>query len=462
MLDQRFSELKQSLVKAEHKQDVIQSYERLINLLKSEVDFIAKHGPAMVPEISFADVLENGRRSSHLLRTPRPSMLMSCLLLSGGELPKDFANLVRDRGCVILRNVVPEDVASGWEASLKDYVHRHPGVGGYPKARPAGWNVFWTKAQVEMRSHPVVMKAMRSVSRLWHVSDPSIPIDLDSQIVYPDRIRIRYPTNDPGQFPLPPHLDSGGTERWEDEEYRKNFASIFEGNWPEWDAWAADHRINAKSQLYEQDRISCSAWRSLQGWLSLSHTNTGEGTLRLLPSLKLSMAYIMLHPLFHTGEYNDTLPTFPGATPGETQFFPTAENHPHLDLERAIIGIPPVKPGDYVFWHCDLVHGVDPTNPGKNDSVVFYNACNPLTPYNIESLVHTKAEFLRGDTPSDFARSHDGEREYTHEDCGARIENVLSADGQRALGLRRFDEEEPGLTEGQRLVRKLANERLQQ
>jgi len=125
----------------------------------------------------------------------------------GGVLPPAFADLVRDRGCVILRNVVSEEEASGWEASLKDYVKRHPGVGGFPKARPAGWNVFWTKAQVEARSHPRVMEAMKSVSKLWHVNDPKVPVDLDSQVVYPDRIRIRYPSNDPSQFPLAPQRD---------------------------------------------------------------------------------------------------------------------------------------------------------------------------------------------------------------------------------------------------------------
>lgn len=362
---------------------------------------------------------------------------------------------------MILRNVVPEEQAVKWETALKAYVSRHPGVGGYPKNRPAGWNVFWTEPQVQMRSHPEVMRAMKSVSRLWHVSDPSTKIDLDSQIVYPDRIRIRYPTDDPGQFPLAPHLDSGAIERWEDEINRLNFASIFEGNWPHWDAWAADFRVEAKSDLYEVGGISCSAWRSLQGWLSLSHTNTGEGTLRLLPSLKLSMAYIMLRPLFHGGEYNDSLPTFPGAAPGDTQFFPTSQHHPDLALDRAIIGIPPVRPGDYVFWHCDLVHGVDATNPGVNDSTVFYNACNPLTPYNLESLLSTREAFSKGDVPADFVRSHDGEKEFTHDDCGAKRENVLSEDGERALGLRAFDEDEMGLTEGQRDIRKLANITLQ-
>ncbi|KAF4415056.1 DUF1479 domain [Fusarium acutatum] len=437
LLDQRFAALKKSLVKPENKQKVIESYERLVKILRKEVDHIDKHGAALVPEIDFDDVRKNG-----------------------GNLPDDFMKLVHERGCLILRNVVSEEQAVSWETSLKDYTKRHPGVGGHPHHKPAAWNVFWTKAQMEMRTHPRVLEAMRCVSRLWHVSDPTIPIDLDSQVIYPDRIRIRYPSNDPGQFPLDPHMDSGAIERWEDEENRKNYAAIFEGNWQDWDAWSADHRVKAQSDLYHTG-TACSVWRSLQGWLSLSNTQTGEGTLRVLPSLKLSMAYIMLRPLFHTGEYNDSLPTFPGATPGQTQFFPTVEGHPDLDIKRAIVGIPPVRPGDYVFWHCDVVHGVDPTNPGLVDSSVSYNACNPLTPYNIESLLTTRDAFQKGDVPIDFTRSHGTwEREYDHDDCGAKVENILTKAGLQAMGLERLDTEEEGLTQGQKEVREMANTKL--
>ncbi|KAF5671466.1 DUF1479 domain-containing protein [Fusarium circinatum] len=438
LLDQRFADLKRSLVKPENKQKVIESYGRLVKILRKEVDHIDKHGAALVPEIDFDDVRKNG-----------------------GNLPDDFMKLVHERGCLILRNVVSEEQAVSWETSLKDYTKRHPGVGGHPNHKPAAWNVFWTKAQMEMRTHPRVLEAMRCVSRLWHVSDPTIPIDLDSQVIYPDRIRIRYPSNDPGQFPLDPHMDSGAIERWEDEENRKNYAAIFEGNWQDWDAWSADHRVKAQSDLYHTG-TGCSVWRSLQGWLSLSNTQTGEGTLRVLPSLKLSMAYIMLRPLFHTGEYSDSLPTFPGATPGRTQFFPTVEGHPDLDIKRAIVGIPPVRPGDYVFWHCDLIHGVDPTNPGLVDSSVSYNACNPLTPYNIESLLTNRDAFQKGDVPIDFTRSHGTwEREYDHEDCGAKVENILTKAGLQAMGLERLDTEEEGLTQGQKEVREMANAKLE-
>lgn len=102
---------------------------------------------------------------------------------------------------------------------------------------------------MEIRTHPAVLEVMKSVSTLWNVSDPSIPIDLESQIVYPDRIGIRYPSEDTNQFPLAPHLDSGATERWEDPENRKSYAAIFQGDWQDWDGWAADHRVAAECDL---------------------------------------------------------------------------------------------------------------------------------------------------------------------------------------------------------------------
>ncbi|KAL4872567.1 hypothetical protein BDV12DRAFT_193286 [Aspergillus spectabilis] len=313
----------------------------------------------MVPEIDFDDVVSNG-----------------------GKFPQEFADLARERGFVILRNVVPEEQATAWENELSEYTKKRP--------------------KVQIRSHPRVLKAMDTVSGLWHVDDESLPLDLSSQVVYPDRFRICYPSKD-AEYTLPPHLDSGAIERWEDTENRANYEAIFTGNWQAWDAWKADRRIGAKSDLYGIEP-ACSCWRSLQGWLSLSHTGTGEGTLRLLPSLKLSVAYMMLRPLFHEAEVcNDSQPPFPGARPGNSQFFPTREHHPHLDLDRNIVGIPPVKPGDYVFWHCDLLYEVDRFHPGMKHSSVSYNACNPLTPYNIESMVGVRDAFSKAVPPRDFA-----------------------------------------------------------
>lgn len=207
--------------------------------------------------------------------------------------------------------------------------------------------------------------------------------------------------------------------------------------------------------------MSCSAWRSFQGWISLSHTKTGEGTLRLVPELKLSTAYQLLRPFFILDEkFDDVTPLFPGATPGFLQFRPTDALHPHLLLQKTMVGIPPVKPGDYVFWHCDVVHEVDRFHPGKLDSSVSYNACVPLCPYNLESMLETRDSFLNVRAPRDFEKYEHGELEAGHEDHGARRENVLSEEGLRALGLAPFDENEKGITSGQREMRKLANVKL--
>lgn len=58
-MDQRFADLKQSLIKPENKQKVIESYARLVKVLKAEVDHIAKFGPALVPEIDFNEIRKN-------------------------------------------------------------------------------------------------------------------------------------------------------------------------------------------------------------------------------------------------------------------------------------------------------------------------------------------------------------------------------------------------------------------
>jgi hypothetical protein len=381
--------------------------------------------------------------------------------IPGGAMPEGLVDIVRDRGCVIFRNVVPRTQAEAWESELKDYTKRHKAVGGFPAENPQSWSLWWTRPQVQIRSHPRVLAAMAAISKLWRVSDPNTAVDLATQVSYPDRFRIRYPTKD-AEFLLNAHMDSGSTERWEDPVYRANYQAIFDGEWEDFDAWNADNRIDAQTDLYHRGG-NCSCWRSMQGWLSLSHTDSGHGTLRLLPSLKASVAYLMLRPFFLAGadEFDDVTPTFPGAEPGMTQLLPTDDLHPDLRLRDAMVGIPPVAPGDYVFWHCDLLHEVDKYHPGTTDSSVVYNACTPLSPYNIDSLRASRQSFLDAKPPRDFnGLGYLYEEENSHEDHGARKENILSSKGMQAMGFEPFDIDEPGISEGARKVRQMANETL--
>ena len=131
-----------------------------------------------------------------------------------------------------------------------------------------------------------------------------------------------------------------------------------------------------------------------------------------------------------------------------------------MAMEKSIVGIPPVKPGDYVYWHCDIVHEVDTFHPGKLDSSVSYNGCVPLCPYNIDNIVSMRQSFLDVLPPKDFEKYEHGELEKEHDDHGAKRENILSLEGLRAMGLEPFDVNEEGLTVGQREIRKMANAKL--
>lgn len=95
-----------------------------------------------------------------------------------------------------------------------------------------------------------------------------------------------------------------------------------------------------------------------------------------------------------------------------------------------------------------------------NDLQVIYNANIPLCPYNIENMMTMRKAFQDVVPPPDFYLNCGGpyEVEKQHEDHGAREENILTLEGRRALGLADFDVDEPGLTEGQRAVRRMANE----
>ncbi|GAA3304398.1 hypothetical protein GCM10020218_103890 [Dactylosporangium vinaceum] len=51
--------MKKSIIKPERRQKVIESNKQLLDTLKKEADFIAREGPAIVPEIDFELLREN-------------------------------------------------------------------------------------------------------------------------------------------------------------------------------------------------------------------------------------------------------------------------------------------------------------------------------------------------------------------------------------------------------------------
>jgi hypothetical protein len=213
---------------------------------------------------------------------------------------------------------------------------------------------------------------------IWHVSSPNALIDTSQPLTYADRLRIRQPGD--AKFALGPHQDGGSVERWEKNGYGKGsvYDSVFSGDWHEYDPWDAAGRVDAVNNNYN-GLGACSMFRMFQGWLSMSHCGPRKGTLLVNPLLQLSTAYVLLRPFFrplkevdaqiatlgsaeraaylHPNNWtftagNEMTSDIQGATPGHGQELSTSW-HPHLELDRTMVHIPDVKPGDFVLWHCD-------------------------------------------------------------------------------------------------------------
>jgi len=151
----------------------------------------------------------------------------------------------------------------------------------------------------------------------------------------------------------------------------------------------------------------CSAFRSWQGWLSLSTVNPGEGGLLVNPLLKFSTSHWLLRPFFtqnkeKNGDWEiDRSSIWQSAIPGRGQEM-NDTLHPELELSTSMVSIPQVSPGDIVFWHCDTIHAVDPVHRGQSDSSVFYIPAAPLCQVNIDYLVQQRYSFEQDIRPPDF------------------------------------------------------------
>lgn len=159
-------------------------------------------------------------------------------------------------------------------------------------------------------------------------------------------------------------------ERWEREGYGDVYTSVFEGEWEDgYDAWDVSGRVGAVYDLHG-GLGACSAFRMWQGWLSMSSSGPGEGTLLVNPLVKLATVYLLLRPFFRPIDKDITNKDYleegnweflgvegmdselQGATPGHGQELSDAM-HPHLKLGETMVHVPKIRPGDFVAWHCD-------------------------------------------------------------------------------------------------------------
>ncbi|WP_369362518.1 DUF1479 domain-containing protein [Streptomyces sp. CG4] len=348
--------------------------------------------------------------------------------IENGTVRAAQADLVKQRGCLVVRGHFPREQALAWDASIVDYVERnrffenYTGPGddffGSVGSKPEIYPIYWSTAQMEARQSDRTARVQSFLNSFWtHTSDGVRWFDPDRDALYPDRIRRRPPGTD--SRGLGPHCDPGTLDLWMTEAYQRAFRHLFDGSVESYDPWDAAHRTAGPQY---PGSTMCSAFRTFQGWTALSDMDHDQGVLHTVP-VPEAMACLMLRPLLPDVPDDDMC----GVT--VDQVFPASEKWHPLLLE-ALTGIPDVRAGDSVWWHCDMIHSVAPVRDQKGWGNVMYIPAAPWCPRNERYAASVREAFLSGSSPGDFPEEH-YERSWT----GRFTADRLGTTGRRGLGL---------------------------
>jgi hypothetical protein len=119
-----------------------------------------------------------------------------------------------------------------------------------------------------------------------------------------------------------------------------------------------------------------------------------QGVLHTVPIPK-AMAYLMLRPLLDDVQEDSMC----GVKLNRT--FPVTKKW-HRILMDAVSPIPDVRPGDSVWWHCDLVHSVAPVKNQQGWGNVMYIPAAPACAKNEAYAQLVREAFVSGRSPHDF------------------------------------------------------------
>ena len=384
-------------------EEVFAVVERRVAARVAEIQAEKARGETVWPVIDYADI-ENGTVS-----------------------PEQIAKLHR-RGCLVVRGHFDHAQALSWDSDIVEYVERNQffeqyagpaddffgSVGSKPEIYP----IYWSRAQMEARQSDRMARVQAFLNSQWKSESDGVQwFDPDRDSLYPDRIRRRPPGADSNG--LGAHCDPGTLDLWMTEAYQKTFRHLFDGTVEDYDPWDAAHRTSGPQY---PGSTMCSAFRTFQGWTALSDMDHDQGVLHTVP-IPEAMAYLMLRPLLDDVPDDDMC----GVT--TNQVFP-ANDRWHPLLMEALTGIPDVRAGDSVWWHCDMIHSVAPVTDQKGWGNVMYIPAAPWCPRNEEYAATVRESFLTGSSPSDFPQE-DYERGWADR-FGV---DELNDTGRRGLGL---------------------------
>jgi len=348
--------------------------------------------------------------------------------IEAGTVPAGAQDRLRRRGCLVVRGHFDREQALSWDRGIVDYVegngffenYRGPGDDffGSVGSRPEIYPIYWSPAQMQARQSDRMARVQAFLNRQWrHESGGVQWFDPGRDSLYPDRIRRRPPGADSAG--LGSHLDPGTLDLWMTEAYQKAFRHLFDGTVEQYDPWDAAYRTAGPQY---PGTTMCSAFRTFQGWTALSDMACDQGVLHTVP-IPGAMAYLLMRPLLADVPDDDMC----GVT--VNQVFPASPRW-HSPLLQALSGIPDVRAGDSVWWHCDMIHSVAPVKNQQGWGNVMYIPAAPWCPRNEQYAASVRDAFLTGSSPSDFPAEH-----YERGWANRFQPRDLNDTGRRGLGL---------------------------
>jgi len=388
--------------------DYKRAFDEMSVSIKQEIDEVCRlrdSGQPVIPEVEFQTLRDNGFNDQQKA-------------------------LLQKRGCLIIRNTFPSDLASDWNIQIGEYIksvgyYENPdkGLDNYfsslQEGKPQIFSVYWSKAQVAARQHENMAVLRSHLNRLWRYRNNGESIfDPDRECCYADRTRRREPGDN--SLGLKPHIDGGSVERWLDKSgYGSVYRHLLAGDWQKYEPFDAAYRT--ETNQIESPAVS-NMFRTFQGWTALSGQGPGDGTLQLIPCSRV-LGWMILRAL-QDDVPNDELC---GAQPGRA--LPCTSDWHQMVLE-GLCTIPKMMPGDSIWWHGDLVHAVEDEHNGSEYSNVIYIGAAPYCDKNAAFLAGQAECFLSGASSPDFAAEN-----YELDFSGRAGMDDLTELGRKQMGL---------------------------
>ena len=380
-------------------------FDDIDNQIKSAKEILKKKSKDYIQNFNnikrYIDIeIEEIKRSKDLNQSIIPEINFDSIEGNNEELIKK----VKQRGCVIVRNVFNEQVINTLNRKLEEYININDYYTDQKKksdldkyfsdlksGKPQIFGLYWSKTQIEIRHSEQMAKVKKWLNNLWvYENDEYKVFDPNRELSYADRVRRREPGDD--TLGLSPHCDAGSVERWTDSSYQKIYKDIFSDNFINYDPFDAKYRDRVIE--FESPAVA-HVFRTFQGWTALTEQGPNDGTLQLIPIAK-GMAYILTRALLDDVSENELC----GSKLGKAL---SVNKEYHELLLKGLVSIPKMRPGDTIWWHPDVVHAVEDKHLGKNYSNVVYVGATPYCKKNLDYTVKQTKKFLEGRSPPDFA-----------------------------------------------------------